>query len=97
MTRLFHVLLYLLGEGFQARRQARIRFLQAQVAMLRRKSDRNRIILSPEDRAQLLRIGGELGHDVKDILAIVTHQTYQRWIREQQKGRKPCRLQTATD
>ncbi|MFH1419922.1 MAG: hypothetical protein ABII12_16740 [Planctomycetota bacterium] len=88
MTRLFCVLLHLLREGFQARRQAQIRFLQAQVAMLRRKLDRNRVILSPADRAHLLRIGGELGHDVKDILEIVTHQTYRRWIREQQRGRE---------
>ena len=88
MTRLFYVLLHLLCEGFQARRDAHIRFLRVQVDVLRRKLDRNRVILSPEDRAHLLRVGGELGHDVKDILGIVTHQTYRRWIREQQNGRK---------
>ncbi len=92
MTRLFYVLLHLLCEGFQARRDAHIRFLRVQVDVLRRKLDRNRVILSPEDRAHLLRVGGELGHDVKHILGIVTHQTYRRWIREQQNGRKARRV-----
>ena len=91
MTRLFSVLLHLLREGFRARRDAQIRFLHAQVDMLRRKLDRNRVVLSPEDRAHLLRIGGELGHDVKGVLGIVTHQTYRRWIREEQNGRKARR------
>ena len=75
MLRLFYVLLDLLREGFQVRRDAQIQFLHVQVAMLRRKLDRSRIILSPAGRAHRLRIGGELGHDVKDILGIVTHQT----------------------
>ncbi len=92
MTRLFYILLHLLRDGFQARRDAHIRFLHVQIDVLRRKLDQNRVILSPEDRAHLLRIGGELGHDVKDILGIVAHQTYRRWIREQQNGRKARRV-----
>ncbi len=92
MTRLFYVLLHLLREGFQSRRDPQIRFLQVQVDVLRRKLDRSRVILRPEDRAHLLRIGGELGHDVKDILGIVAHQTYRRWIREQRNGRKVRRV-----
>jgi len=49
--------------------------------MLRQKLDGNRVILSPKDRATLLHIGGELDQDVKDVLGIVTHKTYQRWLR----------------
>ena len=65
MSRWLYVVLQLLYEGFSARRDVRIRFLRAQVEMLRRKLDQNRVILSPEDRARLLRIGNELNHDVK--------------------------------
>jgi len=92
MTRLFHALLHLLREGFQPRRDAQIRFLHARVDMLRRNLDRNRVILCPEDRAHLLRTGGVLGHDIKGILGIVTHQAYRRWIREQRSGRKARRI-----
>jgi len=69
------------------RRDARVRFLQAQVAILRRKLGGNRVVLSPADRAELLRIGSELGHEVKDGLNIVTPQTYRRWLREREQGR----------
>jgi putative transposase len=89
MQRWVFVLLHLLFEGFQARRDARIRFLTAQLEVLRRKVDRSRIIVRPDDRANLLRIGAELGHDVRSILGIVTHQTYRRWLRELKDGRRP--------
>ncbi len=89
MSRWLYVVLHLLLEGFGARRDNRIRFLLAQVEMLRRKLGRNRVILSPRDRAQLLSIGSELDHNVKDILGIVTHQTYRRWAREQRAGKRP--------
>lgn len=92
MSRWLLVVLHLLFEGFRARRDSRIRFLRAQVEMLRRKLDRNRVILSPEDRVRLLRIGNELNHDVKDVLGIVTYQTYRRWIREQRADQTPKRV-----
>ena len=92
MSRWLFVVLHLLFEGMRARRDSRIRFLRAQVDMLRSKLDRNRVILSPKDRAHLLRVGSELGHDVNDVLGIVTCQTYRRWVREQHAGREPRRV-----
>jgi putative transposase len=87
MPKWFYVILHLLFEGFAACRDARVRFLKAQVEILRRKLGGNRSILSPADRAELLRIGSELRHDVKDVLGIVTVQTYRRWLREREHGR----------
>ncbi len=57
MLRWFYVALHLLAEAGAARRGARIRFLKAQVDMLRRKLGGNRVIPSPDDRARLLAIG----------------------------------------
>jgi len=53
MARWLFVVLHLLVEGFNARRDARIRFLKAQVEILRRKLGGNRVIPSPDDRARL--------------------------------------------
>jgi len=92
MLRWLFILLHLFFEGFAARRDARVRFLVAQVEMLRRKLDRGHVILCPEDRARLLHIGSELDHDVKPILGIVTYQTYRRWCRERKRGHKPGRV-----
>ena len=71
---------------------ARIRFLEAQVEILRRKLGGNRVIPSPDDRAWLLAIGQELNHHVADGIGIVTPQTYCRWVEELRTGRKPRRV-----
>jgi hypothetical protein len=61
MLRWLHVALHLLVEAGSARRDARIRFLKADVDILRRKLGRNRVIPSPADRARLARaVGSEV-------------------------------------
>ena len=55
MLRWLFVALHLLVEAGAARRDARIRFLKAQIEILRRKLGGNRVIPSPDDRARLLR------------------------------------------
>jgi len=92
MLRWIYVLAHLLVEAGAARRDVRIRFLKAQVEILRRKLGGNRVIPSPDDRARLLAIGQELNHDVADVIGIVTPQTYSRWVEELRAGRKPKRV-----
>ncbi len=92
MIRWLHVALHLLVEALAARRDARVRFMKAQIEILRRKLGGNRVIPSPEDRARLLSIGRELDHDVADVIGIVTPQTYSRWVTELRQGRKPKRV-----
>ena len=84
--------LHLLFAGFSARRDTHVRFLKAQVAILRRKLAGNRAIPSPDDRARLLAIGQELDHNIADVIGIVTPQTYCRWVEEPRTGRKPKRV-----
>jgi hypothetical protein len=54
MIRWLTVALHLLAEAGAARRDVRIRFLKAQVDILRRKRGGNRVIPSPDDRASVL-------------------------------------------
>jgi len=75
-------------ERYAARRDAHIRFLRAEVQILRKKLPGNRVILDPQDRAHLLGLGEELHHHVKDIIGIVSYQTYQRWVRVRQCAKK---------
>jgi putative transposase len=81
-------LLHLLVEAWSARRDARVRFLMAQVTILRRKLGGNWVVPSSDDRAWLLAIGAELDHRVSDVIGIVTPQTYCRWVMEQREGRR---------
>lgn len=72
MPQWLHVALALLIKRFEARRDTKIRFLKAEVQILRRKLSGNRVVLDPKDRCHLLRLGGEIGHRVKDIIGIVS-------------------------
>ena len=92
MFRWFYILPHLIVEAHAARRDARIRFLKAEVEILRRKLGGNRVIPSPDDRARLLALGAELNHDVAGVIGIVTPQTYSRWVVEQKEGRKVGRV-----
>ncbi len=92
MARWLYAVVHLLFEAGAARRDARVRFLMAQVTILRRKLGGNRVIPSPDDRAWLLAIGAELNHRVADVIGIVTPQTYGRWVEELRTGRKPKRV-----
>ena len=92
MLRWFYVALHLLVEAGAARRDARIRFLKAQVEILRRKLGGNRVIPGPDDRARLLAIGQELDHNVADVIGIVTPRTYCRWVTELWEGRRRKRV-----
>lgn len=81
-------LFVMLVEYFSARRCAQIRFMKLQVDLLKKKIPGNRIILSPEDRAILLKAGAILEHDVHDVLGIVSVKTYKQWCRDQAEGKQ---------
>lgn len=82
----------LLVEAWSSRRDARVRLMMAQIEMLRVRLPGNRVILSPEERARLLRLGEKVGHVSDDLLGIVGVKTYKRWRREQRCGRVPGRV-----
>ncbi|MEM9108898.1 MAG: integrase core domain-containing protein [Planctomycetota bacterium] len=79
-------------ETMATRRDARIRLLQAQIEMLQARVPGNRVILARAERSRLLRIGGELGHQLDDLLSIVAVKTYRRWLREAAAGREVRRV-----
>lgn len=74
------------------RHDAQVRFLREEDRILRSRLDRQQLILAPEERLRLLAIGAELQHRVKGFITVVQFRTYQRWIREQHKGRQPGRV-----
>jgi len=92
MLQWLFVAFHLLAEASIARRDVRVRFLMAQIEILRRKLGGNRVIPSPDDRARLLAIGQELDHNVAGIIGIVAPQTYSRWVTELREGRKAKRV-----
>jgi len=88
----FSTFIMLLAEKWSARRDAQIRFLKLQIELMQKKLPGNRVILAPEDRLRLMRIGGELDHQVHDVIGIVAVKTYRTWIREQKQGKQQGRV-----
>lgn len=86
------MVLELLTEAWSARRDDRVRFLMAQVQMLRAKLPGNRVIVAPADRNRLLKLGAAIDHQVDDLIGIVSVKTYRKWLREQAASKEPGRV-----
>jgi hypothetical protein len=85
-------LLILLMEYYSVKRSAQIQFMKLQNELLKQKLGGNRVILSPEDRVRMLRAVGEMKHDIKDVLGIVSVKTYKQWLRDENTGKEPGRV-----
>jgi putative transposase len=88
MNHAFQTILWMLVQFFAPRHNAQIRFLKAQVAILRKRIPKDRIVPSPAEKSELLRLGAEVGHDVRPVLEIVTPATYRRWANQARRGRR---------
>ncbi len=72
--------LLVLMEAWSTRRDAHIRFLKLQIEMLQARLPGNRVVLAPEERQRLMKIGSEVDHAVEHTLGIVSFKTYRRWL-----------------
>jgi putative transposase len=66
--------------------------MRYQVELLKKRLPGNRVILDPDERKLLMRIGATFDHRVEDTLEIVTVKTYRRWLQEERTGREPERV-----
>ena len=87
MDNLLLAVVALCWRWLQPRHNVQVQFLQAQIRVLRARVKSERILLSPEERAELLRLGGEMDHQVGELLHVVKPDTYRRWRQEQKRGR----------
>lgn len=69
------------------RHNAQLRLLKAQITILQARIPTERIILSPAEKAELLRIGEEFGHDVDGLMEVAKPATYKRWLAQMRVGR----------
>lgn len=58
--------------------------------MLRSRVDTSRIVLTPKERAELLRLGAAMDHEIDGLMHVVVPETYKNWLR-QLRGLKPSR------
>jgi putative transposase len=87
MNSTISLLLVFLNQFFMPRHNAQLRLLKAQIAILRASIPTQRIILSPAEKAELLRIGEECGHDIDGLMEVAKPGTYKRWLAQMRGGR----------
>ncbi len=81
MNHLIFLVYTLLERRFRPQYDARLRFMEAQIRFLRSRIGTNRIVPSPDEKLELLRLGAQLDHDVGDVIHIVQTETYKAWLR----------------
>ena len=87
MERILFPLLAILGQWCRPRFNLHLQFLQFQITMLRSRIEAGRIVPTPEERAELLRLGAMIDHEVNEIMHVVQAKTYRAWLRGKKEGR----------
>ncbi len=86
MDQLSFLLVVLAERLFRPKHSVRLQILQAQIRFLRSRIDTSRIVPSPDEKHELLRLGALLCHDVADVMHIVQPETYRCWLRKKARG-----------
>ena len=86
MDHLVFSLLTLVLQWFRPRYNTHLQLLQAQIRILRSRIDVSRIVPTPQEKAELLRLGTLVGHDVAEVMHVVQPETYRRWVRQSRRG-----------
>jgi len=86
MEDLFFSLLTLVLQWFRPRYNAHLQLLQAQIRILRSRIDVSRIVPTPKEKAELLRLGALVDHNVAEVMHVVQPETYRKWVRQSKRG-----------
>ena len=86
MDRTIYALVAMMSQWFRPRYNTRIQMLEFQIRMLRSRIDASRIVPTPKEKAELIRLGTLLDHDVLDIIHVVRPETYRTWLRHRSRG-----------
>ena len=87
MNGLVFSLMELMTQWLRPRYTTRIQLLEAQIRMLRARVNASRIVPTPRERAELLRLGAAMDHDIGELMHVVIPETYRKWLR-QLRGRR---------
>ena len=88
MAKLLHPLFLLLSRATEPELVRMIEYLKAENRILRDKLPK-RITVTPAERSRLVTLGTKLGSAIKEVITIVHPQTFARWVRGVNSGKKP--------
>ena len=88
MDNILFSLITLLSQWLRPRYNARLRLLEAQIRMLRARVGTPRIVPTPKERAELLRLGAAMDHDIDEVIHVVVPASYKKWLRQLRGGKE---------
>jgi hypothetical protein len=86
-AKIFHPLLALIASASNNELAKYIEFLKEENKILRARIP-SQVHTKPDERSRLIKFGKALGQAVEELLTIVAPQTFYRWCREEQSGKK---------
>lgn len=104
MTRVLHPLLTLLASVTRQELARQVAYLKEENRILRARLPQ-RLVVTDQERRRLLRCGRKLGVQLKELMSIVSYQSFRRWVRDTESNRtvrkapkrKPGRPRTPDD
>lgn len=105
MSRLLHPLFALLASLTRQELARQVAYLREENRILRARLP-ERLVATDHEKRRLLRCGRKLGSKLKELISIVSYQTFQRWVREAERShaagqtvpkRRPGRPRTPDD
>ena len=87
VAKIFHPLLSLIASATDKELARYVEFLKEENKILRARIP-GQVHTKPHERSRLIKLGKALGQAVEELLTIVAPQTFYRWCREEQSGKK---------
>ncbi len=74
-------------QSMRPRYNAGLQLLEAQIRVLRWRIDTSRIVPTPAERTESLRLGAAIDHDIDEVMHVVLPETYTKWRRQLRRAR----------
>jgi len=81
MGRILHPLLALLASATRQDLARQVAYLKEENRNLRARLPK-RLVATPQEQRRLLKVGRRLGAQLKELISIVSYQTFARWVRD---------------
>lgn len=85
-TRVLHPLLTLLASVTRQDLARQVTYLKEENRILRERLP-DRINTTEKQRKRLIRAGRKLGSQLKELITIVSYESFRRWVREMEEGK----------
>ena len=86
MNPILHPIFALLASVTRQELARQVAYLKEENKILRARLP-ERLVATPQEKRRLLKFGRKLGVQLRDLISIVSYQTFVRWIREKEASR----------